>query len=348
MAFRVVRADDPADSAFPGLSQAQFGAVAEERLATAITVQAGGSASVGFPLLDLGFDLYLRRVRTLRVHPVQIKARSFLEADGQFAVGVKSLHLDPVGYIAFPFIPPPGWELTTAFWAIPIPDFVKFARPHQGGYVFTDYLDGRLGSPANAYLVPVDRIQTHWLHRIPGWTAPVHRSAEGLIEPAEGVPKRSARAFGKFGELWLASQLMRECLDSVVVAQDRLRVDCVDLILHDLQSFLFRGLVVHTGTVSATKGVVEFRIRADTFFLDERLDVVCIPCQPSGELAQTSFVIPSGDLEAIATTSHDYGMGDYMLSFRLNPLAEKMGPYAVPTSQLAARIVKRLRMPEPR
>ena len=341
MALRAPFSDEAADPAFPGLSEAQFGTVAEERMASAITVQAGGRATVAFPLLDLGFDLYLRRLRTLRIHPIQVKARSFLDADGQFEVGVASLHLDPNGYVVLPFVPPPDWQLTTAFWAIPIPDFVHVARPHDGGYVFGGYLDGRLDSPANAYLVPVNRIERRWLHRIPGWIAPVHRR-ESMAPPDE-VSKSAARAFGKFGELWLASQLMKEGLENVVVAQDRLRVDCVDLLLHDLASFAIRGLAVHTGSVNA-RGVVEFRLRADTFFADERLDVIGIACGPDGALAETSFVIPSADIkEPIATASSDRGVGGYQVSFRLDPLAEKMRPYAVPTRQLAGAIVKRLR-----
>ncbi|HEY9288266.1 MAG TPA: hypothetical protein VIT43_09620 [Candidatus Dormibacteraeota bacterium] len=332
----------PGDPAFPGLSEAQFGTVAEERMASAITAQAGGIATVAFPLLDLGFDLYLRRLRTLRVHPVQVKARSFLDGDGQFQVGVASLHLDPNGYVVLPFVPPPDWQLATAFWAIPIPDFVQLARPHEGGYVFSGYLDGRLDSPANSYLVPVDRILTRWLHRIPGWTAPVHRTESGLVAPSQEVSKAAARAFGKFGELWLASQLMRVGLENVVLAQDRLRVDCVDLLLHDLRSFATRGLAVHIGTVNARR-VIEFRIRADTFFVDQRLDVVCIPCQADGDLAETSLVIPSADIkEPIATPSSDKGVGGYQISFRLDPLATKMRPYAVPTDQLARAIMTRL------
>ena len=342
MALPARAPDGRDDSAFPGLSEAQFGTVAEERLATAITVQAGGSATVAFPLLDLGFDLYLRRARTLRLHPVQVKARSFLQADGQFQAGVASLHLDPRGYVAFPFIPPPDWQLSEALWAIPIPEFVKLARPHDGGYVFSGYLDGRLDSEANAYLVPVSGIQTHWLHRIPGWVAPVHHSADNLIAPSEEVSKAGARAFGKSGELWLAGELMRDGLENVVLAQDRLRVDAVDLLLHDLRTFAFRGLAVHTGTVNA-RGVVEFRVRADTFFVDERLDVICLPCQPDGQLAKTSFLIPSADIkEPIATPSSDRGVGGYQVSFRLDPVAEKMRPYAIPTAELARTILKRL------
>ena len=53
---------DPTDipTGVPGLSDAQLGTVAEDRLATAIELSAAGSVAVAFPLLDLGFDLYPR------------------------------------------------------------------------------------------------------------------------------------------------------------------------------------------------------------------------------------------------------------------------------------------------
>lgn len=65
---------------------------------------------------------------------------------------------------------------------------------------------------------------------------------------------------------------MRTGLQSVVIAQDRLRVDCVDLLLHDLRSYAIGGLVIHTSSVNA-RGIVQFRIRHDTFFIDPRLSV---------------------------------------------------------------------------
>src|ERR1700688_242465 len=98
-------------SGLPGLSDAQLGSVAEDRLSTAIQVSAPGTDAVALPLLDLGFDLYTRRIRTLRAHPVQVKARSFLEPDGEFQVTVGSLHPDPNGYVLLPYVPPPLWQL---------------------------------------------------------------------------------------------------------------------------------------------------------------------------------------------------------------------------------------------
>jgi hypothetical protein len=49
--------DQDLAAGFPGLSDAQLGSVAEERLATAIPLSAPGTVTVALPLLDLGFDL---------------------------------------------------------------------------------------------------------------------------------------------------------------------------------------------------------------------------------------------------------------------------------------------------
>src|SRR5712692_10987297 len=104
----LLQPSDPDDAAgFPGLSDAQLGSVAEDRLATTIQLSAPGTVTVALPLLDLGFDLYPRRIRTLRAHPVQVKARSFLEPDGEFQVSIASLHPDRKGYVLLPYVAPP-------------------------------------------------------------------------------------------------------------------------------------------------------------------------------------------------------------------------------------------------
>ena len=324
------------------LSDAQLGSVAEDQLATAMVLSAPGAATVGFPLVDLGFDLYPRRIRTLRAHPVQVKARSFLEPDGEFQASIMSLHADPNGYVLLPYLPPPHWQLQTRLWAIPIPEFLKLARPHNGGYLFSGYPDGRFPqSAANKYLFDVDKLRRQWLDRIPGWKDPVAASHVGVHSESEEVPRPASRAFGKYGELWLASQLTRAGLQDVVIAQDRLRVDCVDLLLHDLSSYAIGGLAIHTCSVNA-RGIVQFRIRQDTFFNDPQLLVVVIPCGKDGELHDTALVIAAADVPAITTASSDRGDPGYQGSFRLKPLAEKMRPFAVPTEKLGVAILERL------
>src|SRR6267143_2256750 len=317
-----------------GLSDAQLGSVAEDQLATAAVVSAPGAATVAFPLVDLGFDLYLRRIRTLRTHPVQVKARSFLEPDGEFQASITSLYTDPNGYVLLPYVPPPDWQLHARLWAIPIPDFLKLAKAHGGGYLFSGYLDGRFAQSAtNQFLIDVQQLRRQWLERIPGWRDPVRAPQLGAISESEEVPRPASRAFGKYGELWLASQLIRTGLQNVVIAQDRLRVDCVDLLLHDLESYAIGGLVIHTSSINA-RGIVQFRIRRDTFFIDSQLLVVIIPCRNEGELHDTAFVMPAADVPAITTASSDRGDPGYQGSFRLEPLAEKMRPFAVPMERL--------------
>ena len=325
----------------PGLSDAQLGSVAEDRLSTAIQLSDPGAVAVAFPLLDLGFDLYPRRIRTLRAHPVQVKARSFLELDGEFQASIGSLHPDPNGYVVLPYVAPPEWQLHQRLWTIPIPEFLKLARPHGDGYLFSGYLDARFPQPANQFLVDVDQLHRQWLDRIPGWKDRIHVPRLGPAPHLPEVPRTASRAFGKYGELWLASQLMRSGLQNVVVAQDRLRVDCVDLLLHDLRSFAIAGLVVHTGTINA-RGIVQYRIRHATFFIDSRLQVVVIPCLSDGTLHHTALLIPSEAIPSITTVSCDRGDPGYQGSFRLDPLAEKMRPFAVPTEKLGATILERL------
>jgi hypothetical protein len=339
----LLQPSDQDDAAgFPGLSDAQLGSVAEDRLATAIQLSAPGTVALALPLLDLGFDLYPRRIRTLRAHPVQVKARSFLEPDGEFQAGVASLHADPNGYVLLPYVPPPDWQLHPRLWAIPIPEFVKLAQPHGDGYLFSGYLDpGFARSATNQFLVDTNQLHRQWLERIPGWNQPVRAPALGSHSNMEDVPRPASRAFGKYGELWLASQLMRAGLQNVVLVQDRLRVDCVDLLLHDLRSFAIGGLVIHTSSLNA-RGIVQFRIRHDTFFIDPRLYVVVLACSEAGTLHNTAFVIPSADIPAVTTASSDRGDPGYQGSFRLEPLAEKMRPYAVPTDKLGATVLDRL------
>jgi hypothetical protein len=339
----VLKPSDQDDAtSFPGLSDAQLGSVAEDRLATAIHLSAPGTVAVALPLLDLGFDLYPRRIRTLRAHPEQVKARSFLEPDGEFQASVGSLHPDPNGYVLLPYIPPPDWQLHARLWAIPIPEFVKVAQPHGDGYLFSGYLDGRFArSATNQFLVDTDDLRRQWLDRIPGWKQLGHGPRLATHSNTEEVSRRASRAFGKYGELWLASQLMRAGLQNVALAQDRLRVDCVDLLLHDLGSFAIGGLVIHTSSVNA-RGIVQFRIRHDTFFIDTQLYVVVLPCLDDGVLHDTAFVIPSADIPAVTTASSDRGDPGYQGSFRLNPLAEKMRPYAVPMQDLGVAVLDRV------
>lgn len=78
------------------------------------------------------------------------------------------------------------------------------------------------------------------------------------------------------------------------------------------------------------------------FFIDPCLLVVVIPCGTDGKLHDTAFVIPAAEVPTITTASSDRGDPGYQGSFRLEPLAEKMRPYAVPMEELGAASLERL------
>jgi hypothetical protein len=134
---------------------------------------------------------------------------------------------------------------------------------------------------------------------------------------------------------------MRAGLQDVAVAQDRLRVDCVDMLVHDLRSYAIGGLLVHTSSINQ-RGIVQFRIRHETFFIDSRLFVVVLPCLEDGALHKTGFLVPASEVAGITTASSDRGDPGYQGSFRLEPLAEKMRPFAVPMDELGATLIERL------
>jgi hypothetical protein len=100
-------------------------------------------------------------------------------------------------------------------------------------------------------------------------------------------------------------------------------------------------LAIHTSSLNA-RGVVQFRIRRDTFFIDPQLLVVVIPCGKDGELHDTVFVIPAADIPEITAASSDRGDPGYQGSFRLEPLADRMRSFAVPMENLGVAILERL------
>jgi len=101
------------------------------------------------------------------------------------------------------------------------------------------------------------------------------------------------------------------------------------------------GLAIHTSSINA-RGIVQFRIRHETFFIDPRLFIVILPCLDDGTLSDSAFVIPSADIPTVTTLSSDRGDPGYQGSFRLDPLAAKMRPFAAATQNLGARVLQLL------
>ena len=107
-----------------------LGAVSEDTVGTALMHGSGGMAAVARPMIDLGFDLYARLVGTMRVVPIQVKARASLEnMQGyryfNYLLAAKDLQRDPNGFLMFAYVPWRKPEPFQTVLAIPIPYFVR-------------------------------------------------------------------------------------------------------------------------------------------------------------------------------------------------------------------------------
>lgn len=229
------------------LTSSQLGALAEDELAAAILVASRGSAAVALPVVDRGFDSYIRRVGTMQIIPVQAKARRTLRADGGFVATIRSASVrdEPSGYLILGYLPPPELHLYRHIWVIPTHYFLEHC-PRSGDFLlFESHLDGSRRSPWNKFLLELSNLGAEWLFRQPGWT-----SSPGLRQ-ADTAAEAAGSALGGFGELWVAAQLEIAGGSRIAVARERIDVDVVDLIVHDLRRHAFTGLQVKTSVIDS-------------------------------------------------------------------------------------------------
>ena len=317
----------------------QVGAIAEDELAIAILV-ASPSVSVAIPLVDQGFDGYIRRVGTLQVAPYQLKARRTLSAAGTYVayIPVRAIRADPHGYLVLAYLQPPTLSLYRRLYVIPVPYFIAHCpRDHAterspAQFVFRGHLDGERTDQWKPFLYDLSDLGRRWLDQLPG--------ALPIDHPPLAVPPMAKPALGTYGELWLAAELERVGQDRFVVARERVDVDTVDLLLHELRTHRFAGLQVKTATIES--GRVEFGLSQDTFFVDPSLVLVVLPCEQDGRLARSSFIIPSGAVPGLTSHTSYRGRPRYTGKIRVNPIAEQFRQYAVPTERVGSAILQTL------
>lgn len=321
----------------PGLLTPQVGGIAEDELAIGILLAFQGSVSIGVPLVDQGFDGYVRRLRTMRVVPYQLKARRTLTASGSYVayLPVRAVRDDPTGALVFVYMPVPRYALHRRLYVIPVRYFIEHCpRDKTTGrtpaqYVFRGHLDGQRHGPFDQFLFDLNDLGSCWLEPLLG--KPDDDRA------ALAVPPVAKPALGGYGELWLASELQRLGTDRIVVARHRVDVDAVDLLVHDLRIHRFGGLQVKTATINA--GRVEFRLPQATYFVDPRLLVAILPCLEDGRLAGTAFVIPSAAISSLTSTTRFNGRPAYVGHIRVDRITDAIKPHTVALSELGSTIL---------
>lgn len=316
------------------LSTAQFGPMAEDLVAVSFEAAGGGSATLAWPIVDRGVDLYLRRLRSLLVIPLQVKSFQQLSPDGNgsFDLPVEHIPDDVNGYLVVVHVPGPHDQLYRRFFLISFRAFrERCPRGTLNGresYSFTGNFSGVLSHLWSDYLFDIDRLPD-WFGSLSGWRTPIPPVPHGprLHTVIEGTSLTQWR--GDIGRLWAATEVERAGGGAISIAADRVRLDTVTFLVHDLSSGRIAGLHVRTAKITA-EGRIHFEITRPPFFIDERLYILQVLLDPDDRVHDFCFLIPS---DAVP------GLG-YSETITLDPLTKRFGPYRVPSNEVAPSFLK--------
>lgn len=129
----------------------------------------------------------------------------------------------------------------------------------------------------------------------------------------------------------MATELERAGGGSIVIAEDRVRLDTVSLLLHDLSSRRMAGLHIRTGKVTPDRRI-HFEVSRPPFFIDERLYVLLVLLRPDDRRHDFCLLIPSRELP-------DLG---YSTTITLDPLTKRFEPYRIASDEVAQLFLKRV------
>jgi len=304
-----------------------------------LTAAAGGLASISRPTVDRGVDLYLRRLRSLLTVPIQVKGFTHVSPDATVNEDllVSDVHDAPNGYLAFVHAPLPYDQLYRLLFLIPIETFrercpVVTASGKQA-YHFVANVDDDSRDSWSEFRLDIDRLP-EWLAAIPGWMRPVApapaSNGETLLELA-AASSHDNLSEAHIGRLWTMAEIERAGFDRLVIAEDRVRLDTLTLLLHDLKSGRIGGLHIRTATYPADRRI-HFDVKRRGFFTDPRLYVLLVLLDSQHRPGDFCLLIPS---EAIPELG-------YSETLTLDPLTKRFKPYQLPAEDFGAALLKRI------
>jgi hypothetical protein len=324
-----------------GLSTAQVGPMAEDLVAVSFAAAGGGRATVALPMLDCGIDLYFRRLRSMLTIPVQVKAFLALTGDG---VGVLQLPVDEVdaidnGHLALVHLPPPHDRLYDRLFLIPFAELRRRCpRTTSHGVESFAITCDFAGMPRQFWasnLWELERLP-EWFDAIPGWMDPIPPVPAGnnmatAAEEETAVPLDTSRAHwqGGVGRLWAATEIQLAGADAVVIAEDRVRLDTVTLLVHHLRRQQVAGLHVRTARISAS-GTVHFEVKRQNFFIDRRLYVLLVLLSRDNQVHDFCLLMPSEELPNLG----------YSETITIDRLTKRFQPYMVPSDLMGERFLQ--------
>lgn len=318
------------------LSTPQYGPMCEDLFAVSLTAAAAGLATIGRPMVDRGMDLYLRRLRSLLTVPIQVKGFTHVTPDATVSEDllVSDIHDAPGGYLAFVHAPLPYDQLYRRFFLIPIAVFRERCPVVTTGgkptHHFVANVDGAAPDAWSQFLIDIDRLP-EWLAAIPGWMHPVPPSPSSEQDTQLELTGRigdNNLSEAHLGRLWATTMIERAAFGRVAIVEDRVRLDTVTLLLHDLPTGGIAGLHIRTATYPPDRRI-HFEVKRRGFFVDPNLYVVLVLLDQHHAPAEFCLLIPS---EAIP------GLG-YAETVTLDPLTKRFRPYQLPVDEFGRALL---------
>jgi hypothetical protein len=318
------------------LTTAQFGPMGEDLLAVSLEAAASGSGTIARPFGDRGVDLYLRRLRSLRTVLIQVKCFQHLSPDGNgnLDLPITDVGDDPNGYLALVHLPAPHDQLYRRLFLIPFREFrERCPRALLHGrdcFSFTGNFSGVAGDLWRDFLLDIDRLP-EWLGTVRGWTTPVPPVPLSPSPHPANLGDALTMWRGDIGRLWTATELERAGGGWIVIAEDRVRLDTVTLLIHKLSSGHIAGLHIRTGKVTPDR-TIHFEVARAPFFIDDRLYALLVLLQADDRVHDFCLLIPSNALPKLG----------YSETITLDPLTKRFEPYRVPSDEVGHEFLKRV------
>ena len=176
------------------------------------------------------------------------------------------------------------------------------------------------------FAVDIDHLST-WVATIPGWNEAA--LPELPARPSEKLAKAELHDIAAIGSLWAQSELERVALERIMIVEDRVRLDTVTFLVHDLRTQQFAGVHLRTATFNRTRRI-HFDVKRHHFFVDGRLWVALVLLRPDRRVHDYCLLIPSADIPEL-------GFSETMT---LDPLTKRFRPYQVPSDEFGATLMR--------
>jgi hypothetical protein len=133
------------------------------------------------------------------------------------------------------------------------------------------------------------------------------------------------------GRLWAMAEIERAGYDRLVIAEDRVRLDTLTLLLHDLAIGQIGGLHIRTATYPSDRRI-HFDVKRRGFFTDPRLYVLLLLLDRHHRPDDFCLLIPSEALPELG----------YSETVTLDPLTRRFRPYQVAAAEFGPTLLKSL------